>query len=78
MIFMAEGEKRGVIIFNTGHARKRAAKMVAAFLDYEDLTTYINDLLDRDIELHLPQMMKEIEVEDPKARSRRQARKKAG
>ncbi len=73
-----EGEKREIISFEAGRARKRAARMVAAFLDYDDVTSLLNALLDREIEKYFPEMMRGVEEEDPKARSRRQAKKKAG
>lgn len=71
-------EKREIISFDAGHARKRAARMLAAKLDYEDLSTMLNALLDREIARHFPEEMRAIEAQDPKARSRRQAKKKAG
>ncbi len=75
---MAEPEKREIITFEAGHARKRAARMLAAKLDYEDLTTLLNALLDREIAKYFPEEMRLIEAQDPKARSRRQAKRKAG
>ena len=71
-------EKREIISFEAGHARKRAARMMAAKLDFEDVTTLLNALLDREIAKVFPEEMRLIELEDPKARLRRQARKKAG
>jgi hypothetical protein len=76
--FVAEIEKREIISFEAGRARKRAVRMLAAKLDYEDVTTLLNALLDKQIEKYFPDEMKSIEAEDPKASSRRQARKKAG
>ncbi len=78
MTNVAEIEKREIITFEAGRTRKRAARMVAAYLDYENVTSLLNGLLDELIAKHFPDMMKQIEIEDPKARSRRQARKKAG
>ena len=52
--------------------------MLAAKLDYEDVTTLINTLLDAQIVKYFPDEMRAIEQQDPKARSRRQAKKKAG
>lgn len=75
---MADTEKREIISFEAGHARKRAARMLAAKLDYEDLTTFLNALLDRQIARYFPDEMEAIEAEDPKARSRRQAKRQAG
>ncbi len=75
---MAEAVKREIITFEAGRARKRGARMVAALLDYDDVSEMLNSMLDEVIGKHFPELMKEIESEDPKARSRRQARKKAG
>ncbi len=75
---MVQGVKREIITFEAGRARKRGARMVAAFLDYDDVSEMLNSMLDEVIAKHFPELMKEIENEDPKARSRRQAKKKAG
>ncbi len=46
---VAENEKREIISFEAGRARKRAARMLAAKLDYEDVTTLLNAFLDKQI-----------------------------
>ncbi len=74
---MPRGENIDAITFYTVNARKRAAKAVAGVLDM-DLTTLLNSLIDEKVAEVFPQLMKEIEEQDPKARSRRQALKKAG
>lgn len=74
---MIDNEKRAIITFEAGHARKRAARMLAAKLDYEDVTTLLNALLDEKIAKVFPDEMKLTEAEDPKARARKQAKKKS-
>ncbi len=70
--------QKGYIGFNAGRARKRAIRMVMAKLEYDDLSELLNELIDQAVQKHFPEEMQAIEAEDPKARSRRQARKKAG
>ncbi len=67
-----------LIGFKTSHARKRAARMLAAKLDFDDVSELMRFLLDREIKKYFPEEIKEIQAEDLKASSRRQARKKAG
>ncbi len=75
---MPEKDKRTPIIFNTVPSRKRAARILAAYLDQDDLTTLLNTLIDEKVAQYFPDLMKEIEAEDPKARRRWQTLKKAG
>ncbi len=73
-----DSQKVILIGFRAGRARKRAARMLAAKLDFDDVSDMMKWLLDQQVAKYFPEEMKEIEEEDPKARSRRQARKKAG
>lgn len=54
----------GTIGFNAGKARKRAARMLAAKLDFDDLTGLLNFLLDEKIKAELPGEYREILAED--------------
>lgn len=78
MNLVAHGEKRDIITFEAGYSRKKAARMLALLLDYHDVSAMLKDWLDEKIAEKLPQLMDQIEEEDPKARSRRQAKRKAG
>ncbi len=73
-----EFQKQENIGFRAGRARKKGARLLAVELDFDDVSELMKWLLDREIAEHYPHIMKQIEAEDPKARSRRQARKKAG
>ncbi len=67
-----ESRKHHHIGFRAGPARKKAARLLAIELDFPDVTELMKWLLDREIAERYPQMMKQIEAEDPGTNRRQQ------
>ncbi len=59
------------IVFRTCPARKKGARLLAIDLDFPDVTELMKWLRDREIAERYPQLMKQIEAEDPDARAGR-------
>ncbi len=60
-----------IISFEAGKARKRATRMIAAKLDYPDVTSLLNALLDGAIETTFPEEIPAIRAEEQKLREKR-------
>mgnify|MGYP007022265327 CR=1 FL=1 len=71
-------DEMGTIGFNAGKARKRAARMLAAKLDFADLTDLMKWLIDQQVEKYFPDEAKSIRLEEnapsPKVRGERKHR----